>query len=269
MNVSPMPDMSATTPNITVDLAAAVNIRSVLENCLLRSPDVISEDLRLRTYEGFTSAALAYNAALEDSDADILILAHQDVYLPRGFLERFTAQIASLNVIDPDWKIAGLIGLDDFGKFVGHIWCTGNGELHGQPVEQPTPVRTLDELLLVVRRGSGFRFDTGLPGFHLYAADAIEMARKEGVRSYVLHAPVVHHSRPVVTLDVGYRRAYRYMQRKWRKVLPLPNLVCRIERSSLRLYEQYLRIKWRHRGRARPPEPSENPANVAKRLGFE
>lgn len=264
-----MPDRSTPIRTRTIDLAAAVNSVSVLENCLRRSPDVAEGRLKIRTYQGFASAGLAYNAALMESEADILILAHQDVYLPEGFLNRIDRELEALTRIDPDWQIAGLIGLDDSGTLVGHTWCTGNAELLGEPVPRPTPVTTLDELMLIVRRASGFQFDPDLPGFHLYAADAIETARAAGARSYVITAPVVHHSRPVVTLDAGYRKAYGYMQRKWRKVLPLPNLVCPIEHSSLGLWEKYVRIRIKHRGRSRPPEPTDNPALLARRLGFE
>ena len=72
----------------TIDLAAAVSSQAVLTNCLLRSPDVASGALALRTYEGCRSIGEAYARAFADSSADILILAHQDVYLPAGFTDQ-------------------------------------------------------------------------------------------------------------------------------------------------------------------------------------
>ena len=253
----------------TIDLAAAVNSRLVLENCLCRSPDVSSGALPLRTYEGYPSASRAYNQALADSDAEILILAHQDVYLPGGFLAGLHDQLSQLGKIDPNWAIAGVMGLDESGALHGRTWSSGLGQVVGDPPERPAVIATLDEMMLIIRRAAGVQFDENMPGFHLYAADAVETAKARGQRSYVIDAPAIHHSRPVVALDAGYKQAYRYMQRKWRNVLPIPNLVCPIRRSPLTLWLRDARIRRRHRGKPRPADPQDNPALIARRLGFE
>jgi len=253
----------------TIDLAAAVNNRTVLANCLERSPDVASGSLPLRIYEGFGSAGAAFERAFAESSADVLVLAHQDVYLPVGFLEGLHAQLAQLEAIDPRWAVAGIIGLDAAGVLTGQAWSSGLKRMLGERVATPTPAVTLDELLLIVRRGSGIAFDPALPGFHMYAGDIVQTARSRGLRAYVVDGPVVHHSRPVVRLDAGYRRAYAYMQRKWRDDLPIPNLICTIKRSSLSLNVKDAKIRWRHRGRTTRPEPTEDPATIARRLGME
>lgn len=254
---------------VTVDLAAAVNNHDVLANCLRRSPDVASGALTLRIYEGFRAASLAYNQALDESDADILVLAHQDVYLPAGFLAGLQTEVARLDALDPDWALAGVVGLGEDGALKGVTWSSGLATLLGARLEQPAPVVTLDEMLLVIRRGSGLRFDDQMPGFHLYAADAVETARARGQRSYVIDTPAIHHSRPVVALDAGYKQAYRYMQRKWRANLPIANLVCPIRKSPLTLWVRDARIRRKHRGKPRPQDPTDNPALIARRLGFE
>src|SRR5690242_16653382 len=100
----------------TIDVAAAVNSLEVLDNCLRRSPDVASGALAVRIYQGYPTASAAYNAALAESSADILVLAHQDVYLPRGFLDGLQAQLAKLDAQDPNWAIAGVTGLDAQGQ---------------------------------------------------------------------------------------------------------------------------------------------------------
>jgi hypothetical protein len=249
-------------------LAAAVNNRAVLANCLERSPDVASGALRLRIYEGARSASAAYNQAISEAEADILILAHQDVYLPEGFLARLGRELARLNGIDPEWALAGVAGLDPNGQFQGRTWSTGLGIVLGQPPATPTRVVTLDEMLIILRVSSGVRFDEALPGFHLYAADAVQAAGERRQASYVIDTPAIHHSRPVVQLDDGYKRAYRYMQSKWRRALPIPNLVCPITRSPLTLWLRDARMRRKHRGKARPEEPTDNPALIAERLGF-
>jgi hypothetical protein len=252
-----------------IDLAAAVNNRIVLENCLQRSPDVASGALPLRIYEGFRSAGLAFQQAFAESSADVLVLAHQDVYLPQGYLDHLRAELARLDALDPTWAVAGVIGLDPGGALTGQAWSSGLKRLLGERVGHPTPAVTLDELLLIVRRGSAVAFDPELPGFHLYAGDIVQTARSRGLGAYVIDGPVIHHSRPVVRLDAGYRRAYAYMQRKWRADLPIPNLICTIKRSSLSLNVKDAKIRWRHRGRTTRPEPTEDPAVIARRLGIE
>jgi hypothetical protein len=250
-------------------LAAAVNNLAVLANCLQRSPDVASGALSLQTYEGFKSAGLAYNQALQDSAADVLVLAHQDVYLPAGFLAGAREEVRRLNALDPDWALAGVTGKDAAGTFHGRTWSSGLGMLMGEAPATPVAVETLDEMLLFVRRASGLRFDEDLPSFHLYAADGVQIAKARGLKSYVIDAPAIHHSRAVVALDGGYRQAYRYMQKKWRASLPLPNLVCPITRSPFTLLLRDARLRRRHRGKPRPAEPQDDPSAIAVRLGFE
>lgn len=253
----------------SVSVAAAVNNAGVLDNCLGRSPDICAGALSLRIYQGARSASIAYNQALDETSADVLVLAHQDVYLPQGFLQRLTEQLTMLDALDPKWALAGVVGLDGRHEVQGRTWSSGLGQLVGAAVTRPTPVETLDEMLLVVRRASQFRFDERMPSFHLYAADAVQSAKALGLKSYVLDLPAIHHSRAVVALDGGYRKAYRFMQRKWRAQLPLPNLVCPITRSPLTLLLRDLRIRKKHRGKPRPAEPSDDPTAIARRLGFE
>jgi hypothetical protein len=253
----------------TIDLAAAANNDAVLRNCLGRSPDVVVEALTLRVYKGAPSAGAALNQALDGSQADVLIVAHQDVYLPEGFLAALRLRLTELDASDPNWAIAGVIGQTAAGVLAGRTWSSGLGVVLGAPEGAPIAVEALDEMLLFVRRASGLRFDEQLPGFHLYAADAIQIARARGMRSYVIDAPAVHHSRAVVELGADYRLAYRYMQAKWRSQLPIPNLVCPLKRWPFELWLRDLRIRSRHRGKLRPPEPMDDPSVIARRIGFE
>ncbi|HWY61111.1 MAG TPA: hypothetical protein VNW15_04345 [Rhizomicrobium sp.] len=250
-------------------LASAVNNTGVLENCLQRSPDVAEGRLALRTYRDYRSASLAYNVALDELTEDVIAFAHQDVYLPAGSLTRIQNLLTELSVCDPDWVVCGVIGMNAAGATLGQTWCTANGRLLGPPVDTAVEIMTLDETLLLLRRASGVRFDAGLPSFHLYAADIIQTGIARGQKSYVLPVPIVHHSRAVVNLDAGYRAAYRHMQRKWRAVLPLHNLCCEIHHSDFYLIKEYLRHRWRHGFGPRPPEPKDNPALIARRLGWE
>lgn len=254
---------------VEFDIAAAVNDRAVLDFCLMRSEAISSGQARLRTYEGFATAGLAYNQALDDSKAPYLVLVHQDVYLPRTFTARVRAEIATLNQVDPNWAVAGSIGMDAAGQVHGRTWSSGLRKLVGSKAEAPASVDTLDEVLLIVRRGTGVRFDPDLPSFHLYAADIVQVARAGGRASYVIDAPVIHHSRPAVDLRGGYQKAYSYMRRKWRPVLPLPNLVCPIYPTMIPFWMRSARMLWQARGNTVRRDPEGDPVDIARQLGLD
>jgi len=251
-------------------VAAAVNEPDTLAACLARSPDIVTGLLPLKTYMGYSSAGTAYNAALDGcADADIVIFAHQDVYLPSGTFALLQAQLEALTRLDPNWAIAGAIGGTAARALIGQTWCSGHGKLLGARVSAPTPIVTLDEMVLIVRIAAGLRFDEKLQGFHLYGADIILAACAAGLSSWVIDLPVVHHSRPVISLGGSYYDAYRYIQHKWRHQLPIYNLVCPLERSSWRYWLTEARLRWKHRRLRARPQPMGDPVAIAHQIGYE
>lgn len=248
-------------------IAAAVNNHEILEACLKRSPDLLSGNLHLKIYEGYSSAALALNAGLDGADAPIVILAHQDVYLPAGWLKRLAQQIDVIERQTPNWAVVGLYGREPSGDEVGLVWSSGLGRVLGRAGFPPTEVVTLDELVLVVRKASGLRFDEGVPGFHFYGTDIVMQGRVHGAPSFVVEAPAIHNGRPVKSLSGAYAIGYRYMQRKWRSHLPLKNLSSDIVWHPVKLW----RAQWagvrRYRNNVSRPRP--DAVEVAKRLNYE
>ena len=252
-----------------IDIAAAVNDQNTLESCLLRSPDIAKGGVTLRTYVGFKSAGLAYNKALAESDKDYLVLVHQDVYLPAGYAQQLGIEIEKLEAIDPNWVVAGPIGLDRQNGLRGMVWASSLQRTIGERVAEPVQSICLDELLLVVRRSSGVRFDEDLPGFHMFGTDIIQIANAMGLRGYIIDTPVVHHSRPVVSLSGGYQQAYRYMRAKWRRILPVHNLICTVRTTDLWLTWRNYKLRKRHRGVTARREPTGDVVSIAKSIGFE
>ncbi|HET9159787.1 MAG TPA: hypothetical protein VFN88_04175 [Caulobacteraceae bacterium] len=250
-----------------VAVAAAVNDQAVLDLCLARSDDIKDGLADLRTYRGYRSAGAAYNAALIEADADYVVLAHQDVYLPPGSIARLAETLDKLSRSDPNWAVAGVIGLDGAGDVRGQTWSSGLNGLTGAPLTAPAQVELLDELLLVVRAASGIRFDEALPGFHLYGTDIVQSAKARGLTSYAVPLLVIHHSRSVTSLPADYRRAYRYVARKWRKLLPMRTLVCPLSSNPAVLWWNDLRIRKHHRFRTTRVEPKGDPVDIARRLG--
>lgn len=249
-------------------IAAAVNNDQVLARCLLASPDLNSY-VRFSAFRGFSSASLAYNRALEGNSADVLILAHQDVYLPAGFISRLAREISRIEAIDPNWAVAGVIGIDSEQRVGGQVWSSGIGRVVGNSINHPMQVDSLDEMILIVRAASGVRFDEHLPGYHLYGLDIVQTAKASGMSSWAINIAAIHHSKPLLTLDRSFRTAWRYEQRKWRNELPLRSLVCDLELSPIRLWRKGLRMRWRSRHLTVRSDPTNNPSEIAQALGWE
>lgn len=252
----------------TYSVAAAVNNEAVLERCLLASPRV-GDTIEFRAYRSFSSASLAYNQAIADCQTDILVLAHQDVYLPTPFFDQLRRAIDAIEAVDREWAVAGLIGIDDQGTIGGEVWSTGIGKVVGNPIGAPMKVEAVDEMVLVIRKSSGIRFDDKLPGFHLYGLDVIQEAKSKGCSSWVINAPAVHHSKPLLTLDATFRRAWAYERKKWWSRLPVRGLICDIETSKRKLWIKALRMRWRSRNRRTRVDPVTSPCEIAKSLGWE
>ena len=77
---------------------------------------------------------------------------------------------------------------------------------------------TLDEIVLVIRRNSGLRFDPEL-GFHLYGAD-IASSGEQGLDVVALAAPCHHNSRSI-GLPEGFLASAEVFARKWSHRLPV------------------------------------------------
>lgn len=244
---------------------AAVNDDEVLANCLMRSPDVESGALRVVPIRGASCMAQAYNLGLDQTEAAIAILAHQDVYLPSGWLDRAIEALTRLTADDPAWQVAGVYGVCADGRHVGHVYDVAIGRELGGPFD-PTRVGSFDELLMILRLDTPHRFDEQLPSFHLYGTDLVQSVVAAGRSAYALHLPVVHNSRPIETLRGGYERAYHYVRRKWRDRLPIPTSVCPVTNNPLPLW----RVHWRRfKTRGQRQELLADAKQIAVQVGFE
>jgi hypothetical protein len=117
------------------------------------------------------SAADGFNDGFAHAQHDWLVFVHQDVYLPEGWDRVLGQQLREAEERFGPIGVAGVYGVGDVivprdlaqalgAERIG--WVVDRGrELRDGP-ELPAPVATLDELLLVVRRDSGLRFDPAL-----------------------------------------------------------------------------------------------------------
>lgn len=245
---------------------AAVNNEATLGACLARSPDIAEGRLPLTVIRGAGSMAQAYNDGLAQSDSEIAVFAHQDVYLPAGWLKRAQTVLGNLTSAHPDWQVAGPYGVRPDGRHAGQVWDVALGRELGGPDFAPVAIGSLDELLLIARRDDGFQFDPELPHFHLYGTDLVQSALANGRSAWAVELPVVHNCQRVDSLSGGYTQAYRYAAQKWRDRLPIPTTICDLTTNPLPL----LRAKWRVRKvPARDGRLLADAADIAKAAGYE
>jgi glycosyltransferase involved in cell wall biosynthesis len=199
---------------------SATNNEDVLNSCLLNSPD-LREATEVILQRGYSSAAAAYNCAIDKAQSDLLVFVHQDVYLPPGWLASLRRALDLLSKLDPTWGILGVYGVNkssDSGA--GFLYCAASGRL-GNFFEGPREVRSLDEVLLIMRKSSNLRFDEQLPGFHMYGTDICLEARRRGMKSYAISAFCIHNSNGYGMLPLQFWRCYLFMRKKWRAQLPI------------------------------------------------
>jgi len=255
-------------------IVTAVNDEECLMNNLCASPLLAEKGLPLIVQRGHKSAAGAYNDGLDKADADIVVFAHQDVYLPRGWDNKLLSAIRTLAERKERWGVLGVIGLSPENKLLGGAWSNGlQWKIQSAEFPSPALARSFDEIVLVLRKNSGLRFDEKLPGFHLYGTDIALSALKQGLGAYVFDAPVIHNSLWRKKLGLSYCAAYRYMQRKWWDELPVHTLVLPITRSSWPLLRNWLREQKKWLVRLINPMPPRirypAPARKAQELGYE
>lgn len=247
-------------------MISAVDNDEVLDACLLRSPDIVNGRLRVHCIRSARSMSDAYNSGLDATSAPICILVHQDVYIPRGWLNNAIDILNQLEIDHPRWMVAGPYGVAPDGRHVGRVWDVTMGRELGEGGFEPTPVGSLDELLIIMRRVEGYRFDSDLPHFHLYGTDIVQTAVTMGRSAWALELPVVHNNRPVVSLRGGYLRAYQYARKKWRRRLPIYTSICALTINPLPLW----RAQWRRRKvYVRPAQVVADPVAIAAAAGYE
>jgi glycosyltransferase involved in cell wall biosynthesis len=257
----------------TFAIVAAVNDDDCLANNLAASPMIAETGVPLIIRRGYQSAALGYNNGLDYADTDIVIFAHQDVYFPRGWEKKMLTAIQLLELQGKNWGALGIIGTDKAGNLVGGAWSNGLQRKIESSFTSPAPVRSFDEIVLVLRKNGGLSFDGNLPSFHLYGTDIALSAIKANLGAYVFDAPVVHNSLWCKKLDSSYYTAYRYMRRKWRDELPIYTQILPITRFGWPVLRNWCieKEKWIVRQfkpmppRIRYPDPQQK----AQEFGYE
>ncbi len=241
------PDL-LTTADPTLTFVANVNDESQLENNLLRSPVIRNGNHEVLLFRGRTSAAEGLNAGIAEAHNDLVVMVHQDVYLPKGWDARLISQWHTANSAGNPIGVAGIFGVrdrrfpkDHLGRVVDRDSLLDTGS------RAPQQVDGLDELLLLVPRGSSLRVDPDL-GWHLYGTDLCLQAQRAGLRTVIFDA-LCHHNSLIARPPTAYWESARALAHKWPHLLPINTNSATIDDSFLA-----------------PPARSSLGANVRSRL---
>jgi hypothetical protein len=213
-------------------LVVAVNNDQVLQRTLLASP-AIDARCQVITKRGFPCVGKAYNAGIAEAQHDIIVFAHQDIYLPRDWMSHIELALSRLAVEDPNWGVLGLVGVVKNPNYEvrGYCYSTGLQRYVGEPFSGPVEVRSLDEIVLIIRRSSGLFFDDNMPGFHLYGTDICLEAEKRKMKNYATSAFCIHNTNGIKRLPIDFWRAYFYLRHKWWDRLPVTTSCTTITKS--------------------------------------
>ncbi len=251
-------------------LYCVANDARVLARDLQNSPEIANHSVPLTVLWNEASASSAYGRVIDSAEADYLVFAHQDIYFPRGWFARLAGALERLSQIDDRWAVAGLFGVTHEGSFIGHVWDSGFGRVCGEPFAGPVRAASLDEIVLIVRRGANVGFDVTLPCFHLYGTDIVLNAETSGRTAYIIDLPAIHNAKPSRRLGPDYAAAYHFMVRNWHNRLPWPTTILPLTRNPTRLAVRRLGIWYEAVIRAPPPfNQLPDPAAKARELGFE
>lgn len=204
-----------------ISFVICVNDEQVFRNNVLTSLVFTDEHQHeLIIQRDFPSASLAYNDAITKAHNDIIVFMHQDVYLPKDWDKRLQDILFSLELSGQKWGVLGCYGISERGVPVGHVYSNGLNRELGRP-QPPTPVQSLDELLLILKKSSGLRFDSKMPHFHLYGTDICLQAKERGMTNYAISNFCVHNSVAIQKLPGQFWQCAEYLRKKWQDKLPV------------------------------------------------
>jgi hypothetical protein len=250
-----------------LSFVVCVSDDAVLKANLLASPALASEHSphEVILIHKAPSAAAALNVGLERARNEWVACVHQHCYLPfvrvveplsLGGAEDAPDEPGGTDTVQLGWDEAlfeqlrtaeerfgpiGVAGVYGVGEVIGGNgtgsslaaerigWVVDRGRALRDGPELPARVATLDELLLVVRRDSGLRFDPEL-GFHLYGADLCLQARERGLAVVAVAALCYHNSR-TMGIPKSFHASAAVFARKWAHRLPVATPCALIDRN--------------------------------------
>ncbi len=179
-----------------------------LRRNLLASPGLAEVQAGIVTCRGAASPADALAQALPHCQADWVLIAHQDVYFPRGFGRRLNALLSQVAPEDRARTLIGFagVGVDrEAGRTVPAGLVIDRGSRFDHPASDSA--MSIDELAVVVSRDTLLRIDPAL-GWHLWATDlCLQAIEQHKVFGRIVRVPLFHNSSNDYTLGEAFHRS--------------------------------------------------------------
>jgi hypothetical protein len=185
-------------PHASVSIVCVYNNLAVRQQCLDRSIEALcneASDVEYLPIENlnstYPSAGAALNHGVSLAKNEVVTFVHQDV-----FLHSLTAlKQAAGQMTAGGFGVLGANGMRSDGQLIGRI--RDRVILQGEPVEQPTDVDSLDEVLFLAPRSqllSDPLTESRGMAWHAYAVEYGLRMRRQGLRTGVADIPLTHNS---------------------------------------------------------------------------
>jgi hypothetical protein len=179
-------------------------------------------DLKKQTFKGkfeivalpnfnneYASASEALNIGKDLSEGKYVIYCHQDLRVPDYWLKKMSLIINTID--DTSLGFIGMAGvsyLDDPRQLDGAIYLSNtnvnnikNSDVYKNMLGDKFEVQTLDELCIIGKRDSKYRFDeTNFNHYHWYGADICMQAIIDGKKNYAINSDCFHLSDGIYNL---------------------------------------------------------------------
>lgn len=182
-----------------ISIVCATNNKKILEEQLEKSLKKQSyKDYELIIIDTnknkFKSAADALNSCIDKVSGEYILFTHHDVIMRNNDdLENIAKNIKKLG----DFGIAGVIGRDIYGNFVGNIT---NGEpevkVSNENIKNPHEVQTLDEVIFIIKKENFIKYplDISNKTWHLYAVEYCLKMEQLNKKIFVIPSEIYHKS---------------------------------------------------------------------------
>ena len=210
-----------------ISIVCATNNRKILEEQLKKSLDIQEyKDYELiiidTTKNKFESAADALNSCINRVSGEYILFTHHDVVMrKKDDLEKIVKNIKKLD----DFGIAGVIGRDINGNFVGNIT---NGEpevkVADNDIKMSQEVQTLDEVIFIIKKETlkKYPLETTNKTWHLYAVEYCLKMRELNKKVYVIPCEIYHKSAGA-SMNKSYYNELKRLCKMYKKNIKIIN----------------------------------------------
>ena len=205
-----------------------------LQENVCSSPGLAEVDARVVACRQASSPAHALSASLQACDTDWVLLAHQDVYFPRGFGFRLNQVLADIPESQRRKTIIGFAGMavEQSGQSCHQAGFVIDRLNRADHPGSETGI-SIDELAIVISRDSLLRIDERL-GWHLWATDlCLASIVEQETFPRIVRLPIFHNSLNDYELPRAFMESAAVLVAKYRDFGPIHTLCGTIDRSFL------------------------------------